>query len=118
RLVGQQQLRACQQRASNRQALAHAAGKIAHQILVARRKARRVERGAGTVVGRIETVKAREENQVLFGGEVVVEQSAVRDKTDVALDDAGIVVGVRARALGAGGTELHASRGGSDQSRG
>src|SRR2546428_3112407 len=88
-LVEQEELRTREQRPRNGQALAHAAGEIAHQILAAPGETRRVERGTGPAFGRIEALETREENQVLFGGEIVVEQSAVRDKADVALDGGG-----------------------------
>src|SRR5437879_5264125 len=78
-----------------------------------------IERGTGARFGRSQAVEPREENQVLFRGEVVVEQSAVRDKPEVALDGRGILVGVAAGAIGAGRRELHAARAGpNQQSRG
>src|SRR5690349_12033275 len=109
-LVEQQQLRPGQQRAGDGQALAHAAGKIAHQIAAARGETRRVKRGAGAVFGRVEPVETREENQVLLGSEIVVEQGAVRDKPNVALYS-GAVFAARTERR----SELHASGGRPDQ---
>ena len=85
-----------QQRAGNGQALAHAAGKIAHGIVAAGDQARRLQRSGGAFLGTIEAIELGEEFEILLGGQFVVQQNVVSDHADALLHGEGIVQGMRA----------------------
>ena len=72
RLVEEQQPRPGEQRTRNRQALAHAAGEIAHAVSSTRCQSSRFERSRGTFFGRVEPVKFGKQLEVFFSGEIVV----------------------------------------------
>ena len=80
-LVKQQNRRLVQQRASDRYALAHAAGKSAHQRSAAFEQADFLQEFVDTSRGVGSFLQAREEQQIFFGGELVVDHGGVGDET-------------------------------------
>ena len=106
RLIQEQQPRSGQQRARDGQALAHAARKSSHQIGVPRPPSPADSIACATRSrGESSSVQSREEQQIFLGGQVVVQERAVRDQAHSAC----------AGSIRAG--KLHPARAGTDQPR-